>query len=184
MGENMPTADLHHGARPMDVVCRGKIRAPRGVIACLFPLLCACATIDRLQESARDEGSAGEFAQDAAFAESGYGNSLPENSDSIRPGRAYLIDDPFAPNWEIEIIRTREDVFRMQLTMKHRRTGGDGEAQYIFRRNARRLADAAGYDDYVILRYEEGIESATFAAHRFGVGEIRLIRAQDGRGIH
>jgi hypothetical protein len=184
MGKNTPTVDLHHGTGPMDAVCRGKKHARRGAIAGLFSLLCACATIDRLQESVREEGFAREPAPDAAIAESGYRYSLPESSDLIRPGRAYLIDDPLAPNWEIETVRTREDVFRMQLTMKRHRTGGDGEAQYIFRRNARRLAEAAGYDDYLVLRYEEGIESATFAAYRFGVGEIRLIRVQEGRGIH
>jgi hypothetical protein len=182
--EAMPTVDLHHDTGPADAVRRGKMRARRSAIACLFPLLSACTAIDRLQESVRDAGSAGELVQDVAFAGLGYESFLPESADLIRLGIAYLMSDPLAPNWEIKTVRTRENVFRMQLTMKRRRTGGDGEAQYIFRRNARRLADAAGYDDYMLLRYEEGIESATSTARRFGAGEIRLIRAQEGRGIH
>jgi hypothetical protein len=47
-----------------------------------------------------------------------------------------------------------------------------------FIRGARRIAQAAGYDDYRILRYEKGVESAAFASHRFGEGEIRLLKAQ------
>ncbi|MDR2638069.1 MAG: hypothetical protein LBB55_07005, partial [Zoogloeaceae bacterium] len=97
-------------------------------------------------------------------------------SDLILVGLVYLMVDPLAPNWEIETLRVSEDVFKMQLSMKSYHTGGAGEAQYIFRRNARRLARAAGYDDYVVLHYEEGIESGTIATHRFSEGEIRLVR--------
>jgi hypothetical protein len=139
-------------------------------------LLYACATAERIQESMQDPRAAGELAQDAAIVGAAYKLLLPAGSDLILRGLAYVIYDPLAPNWEIETTRVSENVFRMQFIMKRFHSGGEGEAQYIFRRNARRIAQAAGYDDYQVLRYEEGIESATHTARRFGEGEIRLVR--------
>ncbi|MDR1647955.1 MAG: hypothetical protein LBR88_07985 [Zoogloeaceae bacterium] len=144
---------------------------------CLSCLLLACATTERLQESTQNSKAAGELIQDAAIAGAAYKLLLPTGSELILLGLIYVIYDPLAPNWEIETTRVSEDVFRMQLTMKRFHTGGEGEAQYLFRRNARRIAQAAGYDDYLVLRYEEGIESATRASRRFSTGEIRLVQA-------
>lgn len=116
--------------------------------------------------------------QDVAIAGAVYKLLLPAKPDLILLGIAYMIYDPLAPNWEVETIRVSDDVFQMQLTMKRLRSGGEGEAQYIFRRNARRISQAAGYDDYRVLRYEEGIESASLMPRRFGEGEIQLLKAQ------
>ena len=146
--------------------------------ACALLLLSACTTAERLQESMQDSRSAGELMQDAAIAGAIHRFLLPTGGELILLGLAYVIYDPLAPNWEIETTRVSEDVFRMQFFMKRFHSGGDGEASHIFRRNARRIAQAAGYDDYQVLRYEEGIESATLASRRFGEGEIRLLRTQ------
>lgn len=140
--------------------------------------LCACATVERIQESAQNPKAAGELVQDAAIAGAAYKVLLPMKPELILLGLAYVIYDPLAPNWEVEVIRVGDDVFQMQLTMKRLYIGGEGEAQYIFRRNARRIVQAMGYDDYRVLRYEEGIESAARAPRRFGEGEIRLLKAQ------
>jgi hypothetical protein len=140
-------------------------------------LLLACATTERFQESTQNPKAAGELAQDVAvIAGLAYKLLLPTGSEHILLGLSYVIYDPLAPSWEIETMRVSEDVFRMQLTMKRFHTGGEGEAHYLFRRNARRIAQAAGYDNYRILNYEEGIESAVGAPRRFGTGEIRLTR--------
>jgi hypothetical protein len=141
-------------------------------------MFCACATVERIQENARDPKAAGELVQDVAIAGAVYKLLLPAKPDLILLGIAYMIYDPLAPNWEVETIRVSDDVFQMQLTMKRLRSGGEGEAQYIFRRNARRISQAAGYDDYRVLRYEEGIESASLMPRRFGEGEIQLLKAQ------
>ena len=146
-------------------------------VGALF-LLSACTTVERLQESMQTPRAAGELAQDGAIAGAIYKLLLPASADLILLGLAYVIYDPLAPNWEIETMRVDENVFKMQLSMKRFHTGGEGEAQYIFRRNARRIAQAAGYDDYQVLRYEEGIESATIASRRFGEGEIRLLKTR------
>jgi hypothetical protein len=146
--------------------------------ACVLLLLSACATTERLRESTQSPKTAGELAQDAAIASAIYKLLLPTGGDLILLGLAYVIYDPLAPNWEIETTRVSEDVFRMQFSMKRFHSGGEGEASYVFRRNARRIVQAAGYDDYLVLRYEEGIESATIASRRFGEGEIRLVRTR------
>jgi hypothetical protein len=173
---DMTMDDPYREVKWADVRHRGAARARLAMMACcVFPVLCACATAERVRESAHDAKAAGELAQDIVAAGLGYKLFLTGHPEL---GIAYLMLDPLAPNWEIEIIRMSENVFRMQLTMKRYHTGGEGEAQYIFRRNARRLAQSAGYDDYVVLHYEEGLESATSAARRFGEGEIRLIKAQ------
>jgi hypothetical protein len=151
---------------------------PVAACSALAFLLVSCATAERIEESTQNPKAAGELAQAAAVAGVAYKLLLPTGSDLILLGLAYVIYDPLAPNWEIETTRVGEDVFRMQLTMKRFHTGGEGEAQYIFRRNARRIAQAAGYDDYQLLRYEEGVESATLASRRFGEGEIRLVKAR------
>ena len=151
---------------------------PARLAAGALLLLSACTTAGRLQESMQNTKVAGELVQDAAIAGAIHRFLLPTGSELILLGLAYVIYDPLAPNWEIETTRIREDVFRMQFFMKRFHSGGDGEASYLFRRNARRIAQAAGYDDYQVLRYEDGIESATPASRRFGEGEIRLLRTQ------
>ncbi|MDR0380317.1 MAG: hypothetical protein LBI62_10340 [Candidatus Accumulibacter sp.] len=141
--------------------------------------LSGCGTVEDVRKNTQNPQTIIEdVVPAAAFAGAGYKLLLPVGSERILLGLAYVIYDPLAPNWEIETTRISEDVFRMQCSMKRFHTGGEGEAQYLFRRNARRIAQAAGYDDFQIMRYEEGIESATFASRRFGEGEIRLIREQ------
>ncbi|MDR2786845.1 MAG: hypothetical protein LBD06_00530 [Candidatus Accumulibacter sp.] len=153
-------------------------RARLAAAVCAFFPLLACTTVERIQESAQSPRAAGELAQAAAAAGMAHKFLLPVSPDLILLGLAYVIYDPLAPNWEIETSRVSENVFRMQFIMKRFHTGGEGEALYVFRRNARRIAQAAGYDDYQVLRYEEGIESSTLASRRFGEGEIHLIRRQ------
>ncbi|MDR2261221.1 MAG: hypothetical protein LBE06_09930 [Azoarcus sp.] len=161
---------------------RNVLRTPRArhlaVAGGALLMLCACATAERIQESARNPKAAGELVQDVATAGAVYKLLLPIKPELILLGIAYVIYDPLAPNWDVETIRVGDDVFQMQLTMKRLYVGGEGEAQYIFRRNARRVAQAAGYDDYRILRYEEGIESASRTPRRFGEGEIRLLKTR------
>jgi hypothetical protein len=151
---------------------------PARLAVCALLLLSACATTERLRESTQDPKTAGELMQDAAIAGAIHRLLLPTSGELILLGLAYVIYDPLAPNWEIETTRVSEDVFRMQFSMKRFHSGGEGEAVYIFRRNARRIAQAAGYDDYQVLRYEEGIESVTIASRRFGEGEIRLLKTR------
>jgi hypothetical protein len=89
---------------------------------------------------------------------------------------AYALYDPFAPTWHIEVSRIADDIWRLDLRMKRLATGGAGEASHIFRRNARRIAEGAGHQQYEVMLYEEGIESTRPFAQRVARGEIRLTR--------
>lgn len=90
-------------------------------------------------------------------------------------GVAYLVLDPLAPNWRIEEARLDAEHYHLSLRMKRVAAGGDGEARALFQRRAGHIARAAGYPQFEILSYSEGIESL-FPAQRVGEGVIRLIR--------
>jgi hypothetical protein len=68
----------------------------------------------------------------------------------------------------------KEDVFHLELRMKAHFTGGEGEALSVLKRRAASLQQELGYRGYRILDYNEGIESKTVAARRYGAGSIQL----------
>jgi len=72
---------------------------------------------------------------------------------------AYLVVDPLAPNWRIEELPLGGDRYAFALRKKYFTTGGDGEAEQVFRRRATALARERGYRSYEILEYTAGIES-------------------------
>jgi hypothetical protein len=114
--------------------------------------------------------------QDIAAAAFAYKLIKPAGADLVLFGLAYLVIDPLAPNWEISETRLNEDTFHFRLAMKRRFSGGEGEALHVLKRRASQLQRELGYHDYRILDYNEGIESATLAAWRFGEGHIQLTR--------
>ena len=56
--------------------------------------------------------------------------------------------------------------------MRRWHTGGDGEAEVVFRDQARELAEKQGYRHYVVLSLVQGIESTAPIAQRWARGEI------------
>jgi hypothetical protein len=133
--------------------------------------LSACAGVDEAIRSVDTR-----TRQDVAAAGLAYKLVKPSGADLVIFGLAYLVYDPFAPNWEIQETRLSEDIFLMRLDMKRHSSGGEGEAIHVFKRRAAQLQRELGYDDYHILNYSEGIESATFAAYRVGEGRVQLVR--------
>ncbi len=91
-------------------------------------------------------------------------------------GIAYLVLDPFAPNWQIEQAQLAPREYLLSLRMKRLHTGGDGEARVVFQRRAAQLAREGGYVGYEILNYTEGVESG-LVAQRVTEGVIRLTEA-------
>lgn len=87
---------------------------------------------------------------------------------------AYLILDPFAPNWEIVEAKFPDDRFHMSLQMKRVYSGGAGEARAIFHHRARELAKAGEFEGYQVLEYREGIESSVLGSQRVADGVIQL----------
>lgn len=91
-------------------------------------------------------------------------------------GIAYLILDPFAPNWEIQETRFPENHVHFFMTMKRYYSGGAGEARVIFNRRAKELMRAGGFGGYEVIEYTEGMESSLLGAQRTVEGVIRLTK--------
>lgn len=93
---------------------------------------------------------------------------------SIYAGTAYLIIDPLAPNWEIEETPLPDRHIYLGLKMKRYYSGGAGEARAVFHRRAKDLVRYGGFDGYVVLEYNESLESSVLGSQRVSQGVIRL----------
>lgn len=89
-------------------------------------------------------------------------------------GLVYLIVDPLAPNWKVELERLSDRRYRVNLTMKRFITGGEGESTQVFRRAAEKLQHEGNFSEYAVLSYSEGIESKVTIAQRVASGVIEL----------
>ena len=78
------------------------------------------------------------------------------------------------PTGSIATIKLADNRWRLELRMRRWHTGGDGEAEVLFRDQARELADKQGYRHYVVLSWVQGIESTVPIAQRWARGEIEL----------
>ena len=94
-------------------------------------------------------------------------------------GVAYLVLDPWAPNWEIEEAKFPNDHYKLSLHMKRYYTGGAGEARVVFLRRAGELERTGGYEGYEIVEYTEGLESSVLGSQRVAEGVIAL-KKKDG----
>lgn len=81
--------------------------------------------------------------------------------------------DPLAPNWAIEQTALAADRYRLDLRAKALRSGGDGEADQVFRRQAAKLAREHGRE-YLILEFQTGIDSQLPFAQRVASGVVLL----------
>lgn len=86
-------------------------------------------------------------------------------------------DDPPAANWQVKSIKLADNRWRVELRMRRWHTGGDGEAEVLFRDQARELAEQQGYRHYVVLSWVQGIASSVPIAQRWARGEIELQEA-------
>jgi len=102
-------------------------------------------------------------------------NGAESAADQSEP--AMFAYDPRAPNWQVRSIKLADNRWRVELRMRRWHTGGDGEAEVLFRDQARELAQKQGYRHYVILSWVQGIESTAPVAQRWARGEIELQEA-------
>jgi hypothetical protein len=89
-------------------------------------------------------------------------------------GLIFLIVDPLAPNWKVEVAPIGQRRFSIRMTMKRFITGGEGEIGPVFRRTAEKLRDEGGYAEYALIELTEGIESRVPIAQRVAQGVIEL----------
>jgi len=95
-------------------------------------------------------------------------------------GTAYLILDPFSPNWEIEEARFPGNHVHLSLTMKRYYAGGAGEARVVFNRRAKELMRAGGYGSFEIVEYSEGMESSFIGSQRTAEGVVHFVKTPSG----
>ena len=86
----------------------------------------------------------------------------------------YVIIDPLAPNWKVEVESMGQRRFRVELTMKRFITGGEGEAAAVVKRTAEKLRREGGYAEYALLELTEGIESRVPIAQRVAHAVVEL----------
>lgn len=98
----------------------------------------------------------------------------------VYAGAAYLILDPWAPNWNIEQAQFPSEQYHLSLHMKRFYAGGAGEARVVFHRRAKELMRERGYDGYQVMEYTEGLESSVLGSQRTAEGVIRLTKADEG----
>jgi len=89
-------------------------------------------------------------------------------------GAAYLILDPLAPNWSVEVAPLSDNLVLVSMRMKRYHAGGAGEARQVFQRRARDLVQYGGFDSYDVVEYEEGLDSSVLGAQRVANGVICL----------
>ena len=93
-------------------------------------------------------------------------------------GVTYALYDPWAPNWELDVIPLDESRLRFEMRLRAFHTGGEGEARRVLNRNAGRLARERGYSGYEVIQFEEGVESTRPIARRVASAEVRLYKSR------
>ena len=91
---------------------------------------------------------------------------------------AYLIIDPFAPNWEIKQAAFPEEHVLINMKMKRVYSGGAGEARQVFQRRAGELMRSGGFNGYQIVEYSESLESSILGSQRVAQGVIKLTHTE------
>jgi hypothetical protein len=94
-------------------------------------------------------------------------------------GAAYLILDPWAPNWNIEQAQFPSEQYHLSLHMKRFYAGGAGEARVVFHHRAKELMRERGYDGYQVVEYTESLESSVLGSQRTAEGVIRLTKSDE-----
>jgi len=89
-------------------------------------------------------------------------------------GAAYLVLDPWAPNWSIEEAPLGDQYVHFSLKMKRYYAGGAGEARVVFNHRARELQRLNESDGYEVVEYSESLDSSVIGSRRTAEGVIRL----------
>jgi hypothetical protein len=91
-------------------------------------------------------------------------------------GAAYLILDPWAPNWNIEEAPLGDHHVHFSLKMKRYYAGGAGEARAVFNHRAKELMRLNEFDGYDVVEYTESLDSSVIGSQRTAEGVILLTR--------
>ncbi len=92
----------------------------------------------------------------------------------VAAGIIWLIVDPLAPNWKVEVHSLGDGRFALNLTMKRFITGGEGEAAQVVRRTAEKMRKQGKAAEWALIEMSEGIESKVPIAQRVAQAVIEL----------
>ena len=92
----------------------------------------------------------------------------------IAAGVIFMIIDPLAPNWKVDVESLGQRRFVIRMTMKRFITGGEGEIGTVLRRAAEKLRNEGGFAEYALIELTESIESRVPIAQRVAQGVIEL----------
>ena len=92
----------------------------------------------------------------------------------VAAGIIWLIVDPLAPNWKVEVQSLGDGRFALNLTMKRFITGGEGEAAQVVRRTAEKMRKQGKAAEWALIEMSEGIESKVPIAQRVAQAVIEL----------
>lgn len=115
-------------------------------------------------------------------------NMLTSEKYSVIPGVSPLVlgaaiaalYNAYLPTWSLEDLRIGEDKYRIFLRKKTFSSGGDGEANLLFKYRAEQIVAAHGYDGYEIMEYTEGLDtSGTLGTQRVAQGIIQCRKAEN-----
>lgn len=81
---------------------------------------------------------------------------------------------PSFPNWQIKVSKLDDTHYRIDLGMRPVTTGGVGEAEDLFHRQAEAIATRTKSPGYLVLSWNEGIESQFPLAWRWARGVIQV----------
>ena len=102
-------------------------------------------------------------------------SSLTISAEALAAGGIiFLIIDPLAPNWKVEVEPMGTRRYRVAMTMKRFFVGGEGESSTVLRRTAEKLRREGGFDEYAVLEHSEGIQSRVPIAQRVAHAVIEL----------
>jgi hypothetical protein len=85
----------------------------------------------------------------------------------------YWYTDPLGATWRVEETRYAGDRVRIAVRRKPVASGGEGEAEAVFRRRAEALSGGRGY---TVIEFSEGIEAGFPFAQRVASGVVQLKR--------
>jgi hypothetical protein len=141
-----------------------------GTLVVAGAMLGGCASLQDPVPAAVGAASLGVLAEQAGYVGS------PEYLAAV--GVTYALYDPWAPNWEMDVIPLDENRLRFEMRLRAFHTGGEGEARQVLNRNAGRLARERGFSGFEVTLFEEGVESTRPIARRVAAGEVRLYKSR------
>lgn len=146
------------------------MRTEGGVVLLAVGLLAGCASLQEPVPVAVGTASIAILGEKAGYTGS------PEYLAAL--GVTYALYDPWAPNWELDVIPVDETHVRFEMRLRAFHTGGEGEARKVLNRNAARVARERGFSGFELVQFEEGVESTRPIARRVASGEVRLYNSR------